>query len=263
MRAIWNGAIGFGLVNIPIKLYSATDSSTLDLDMLDSKDLSNIRFKRVNEKTGKEVVWENIVKGYKVEDKYIVLNDEDFTEQYATGTIIFCEGNTSSYYFQIIKRNIKLNNYNEGIKEYIQDILDQVQSVGALILFMDKPYPINAVTLLPYNVLKLSQVKFFALLERHLEHYLDMLKSISHSMYFKYIMDRSIKSQTPLSKLRAFMDYLKSLQDDTESFSFQIPLKRQQLTDFIGLCVETSIRNLKMMERDNIVQIRNHKVFIN
>ena len=56
MRAIWNGAIGFGLVNIPIKLYSATESSTLDLDMLDSKDLSNIRFKRVNEKTGKEVV---------------------------------------------------------------------------------------------------------------------------------------------------------------------------------------------------------------
>jgi len=78
MRAIWNGAIGFGLVNIPIKLYSATDSSTLDLDMLDSKDLSNIKFKRVNANTGKEVVWENIVKGFKIEDKYIVLEDEDF-----------------------------------------------------------------------------------------------------------------------------------------------------------------------------------------
>lgn len=78
MRAIWNGAIGFGLVNIPIKLYSATDSSTLDLDMLDKKDLSNIKFKRVNENTGKEVVWENIVKGYKIEDKYIVLDEEDF-----------------------------------------------------------------------------------------------------------------------------------------------------------------------------------------
>lgn len=78
MRAIWNGAIGFGLVNIPIKLYSATDSSSLDLDMLDSKDFSNIRFKRVNENTGKEVAWENIVKGFKIEDKYIVLDKEDF-----------------------------------------------------------------------------------------------------------------------------------------------------------------------------------------
>src|SRR5690606_12134120 len=78
MRAIWNGAIGFGLVNIPIKVYSATESSTLDLDMLDKKDLNNIRYKRVNEETGKEVAWENIVKGYKMEEKYIVLEDEDF-----------------------------------------------------------------------------------------------------------------------------------------------------------------------------------------
>lgn len=78
MRAIWNGAVGFGLVNIPVKLYSATDSGTLDLDMLDSKDLSNIKFKRVNESTGKEVLWEDIVKGYKIADKYIVLEDADF-----------------------------------------------------------------------------------------------------------------------------------------------------------------------------------------
>lgn len=78
MRAIWNGAIGFGLVNIPVKLYSATETSALDLDMLDKKDFSNIRFKRVNEKTGKAVAWENIVKGYKMEDRYIVLDPEDF-----------------------------------------------------------------------------------------------------------------------------------------------------------------------------------------
>lgn len=78
MRAIWNGAIGFGLVNIPVKLYSAAETSALDLDMLDKKDFSNIRFKRVNEKTGKEVAWENIVKGYKMEDRYIVLDPEDF-----------------------------------------------------------------------------------------------------------------------------------------------------------------------------------------
>lgn len=78
MRAIWTGAIGFGLVNIPIKLYSATQGSELDLDMLDKKDHSHIRFKRVNESTGKEVAWENIIKGYKLDDRYIVLTDEDF-----------------------------------------------------------------------------------------------------------------------------------------------------------------------------------------
>lgn len=78
MKAIWNGAIGFGLVNIPVKIYSATETSKLDLDMLDKSDFSNIKFKRVNEKTGKEVKWENIVKAYLMDDKYIVLEDEDY-----------------------------------------------------------------------------------------------------------------------------------------------------------------------------------------
>lgn len=80
MRAIWTGAIGFGLVNIPVKIYSATQTSTLDLDMLDKKDHANIKYKRINENTGKEVIWENIVKGYLLKDKYIVLDDDDFEQ---------------------------------------------------------------------------------------------------------------------------------------------------------------------------------------
>ena len=87
MRPIWTGAIGFGLVNIPVKLYSATESSTLDLDMLDKKDHSNIRFMRVNEKTEKEVKWENIVKGFKLpNDEYVVLTDKDFEKANAKKT---------------------------------------------------------------------------------------------------------------------------------------------------------------------------------
>lgn len=78
MKAIWTGSIGFGLVNIPIKMYTAVEESVLDLDMLDKKDHSNIKFKRVNATTGKEVAWENIVRGYLLNDKYVVLHKEDF-----------------------------------------------------------------------------------------------------------------------------------------------------------------------------------------
>ena len=78
MRSIWTGSISFGLINIPIKLYSAVQESNLDLDMLDGKDHSNIKFMRVNEKTGKEVKFSDIVKGYQIEDKYVVLDDADF-----------------------------------------------------------------------------------------------------------------------------------------------------------------------------------------
>lgn len=78
MKAIWSGAINFGLVNIPVKLYSAIQESRLDFDLLDKKDHHNVKYKRVNEKTGKEVPWANIVKGVKVKDKYVVLSKADF-----------------------------------------------------------------------------------------------------------------------------------------------------------------------------------------
>ena len=78
MRSIWTGAISFGLINIPIKIFSAVEESSLDMDMLDKSDLANIKFKRVNENTGKEVTFANIVKGYKIEDQYVILEDKDF-----------------------------------------------------------------------------------------------------------------------------------------------------------------------------------------
>ena len=78
MRSIWTGSISFGLINIPIKLFSAVEESTLDMDMLDKKDHAPIKFKRVNEATGKEVAYADIVKGYKVEDQYVILEEEDF-----------------------------------------------------------------------------------------------------------------------------------------------------------------------------------------
>jgi len=80
MRSIWTGAIGFGLVNIPIKLFTAVTESSLDLDMLDKKDHANIKFKRVNENTGKEVPWANIVKAYNLDGKYVILDETDFAE---------------------------------------------------------------------------------------------------------------------------------------------------------------------------------------
>src|SRR3954454_8807124 len=86
MRPIWTGAIGFGLVSIPVKMYSASQDSRLDLDMLDKKDHSRIRFKRVNENTGKEVKYEDIVKGYKYDDDYVVLSDKEMESANAQKT---------------------------------------------------------------------------------------------------------------------------------------------------------------------------------
>src|SRR5919202_5920384 len=78
-RAIWRGSISFGLVNIPIALYPATRREELKFRLLRKSDLSPVSYKRVAEKDGKEVPWDEIVKGYEYEKgKYVVLKNEDF-----------------------------------------------------------------------------------------------------------------------------------------------------------------------------------------
>ena len=79
-RGLWKGAISFGLVNVPVELFSAQKrSAELDLTMLDKRDMAPVGYKRVNKSTGKEVPWEDVVKGYEYEDdKYVVLSPEDF-----------------------------------------------------------------------------------------------------------------------------------------------------------------------------------------
>ena len=79
MRSIWSGAISFGLVNIPIKLYSAVGENTINFDMLRASDYSPIKYKRVAAADEKEVPYNEIVKGYEYEkNEYVVLSDEDF-----------------------------------------------------------------------------------------------------------------------------------------------------------------------------------------
>jgi DNA end-binding protein Ku len=81
MKSIWKGSIAFGLVNIPVRLYAATESQGLASHMLYKKDLSRIRFQRVAESTGKEVSAEEIVRGYEVEKgQYVILSDEELDD---------------------------------------------------------------------------------------------------------------------------------------------------------------------------------------
>lgn len=77
-RSLWKGAISFGLVHIPVEMYSAVGEKSLDLTMLDRRDFSPVGFKRYNKSNNKEVSWDDIVKGYEYTDgEYVVLSEED------------------------------------------------------------------------------------------------------------------------------------------------------------------------------------------
>ena len=80
-RALWKGAISFGLVHIPVEMISASLDHELDLSMLDRRDFAPIGYKRYNKKTGQEVEWDDIIKGYEYKtDEYVVLSEEDLRQ---------------------------------------------------------------------------------------------------------------------------------------------------------------------------------------
>jgi DNA end-binding protein Ku len=109
-RPIWKGTINFGLVNIPVALYSAEADGSLDFDLLDRRDFSRVRYRRVNENTGREVPWDEIVKGYEYKKgQYVALTDDDF-----------------------LKANIEAT---QSI-----DILDFVDAADISPIYFDKPY---------------------------------------------------------------------------------------------------------------------------
>lgn len=164
MRAMWTGAISFGLINIPVRLFSAVQSSSLDLDMLDKRDHSNIKFKRVNESTGKEVPYENIVKGYLVDDQYVVLDKEDFENADAVKTktieiinFVKQEEIDSIYYEQ----PYYLEPQKSGQKAYslLRDALAASKKVGVTTFVLRNK---EALAILkPYgNVIMLNRLRF-------------------------------------------------------------------------------------------------------
>ncbi|MBE0663125.1 MAG: Ku protein [Bacteroidales bacterium] len=164
MRAIWTGSISFGLINIPVKLFSAVQESYLDLDMLDSKDHSNIKYKRINESTGKEVAYENIVKGYKLEGGYVILDDEDFEAADAVKTkmieiINFVDQQEidSLYYEQ----PYYLEPQKEAMKAYalLRDALESSGKVGVTTFVLRNKE--SLAILKPYkNVIVLNRIRF-------------------------------------------------------------------------------------------------------
>jgi DNA end-binding protein Ku len=78
-RTVWKGSISFGLVNIPVALYPGEQRQEMHFSLLDQRDMSPVGYKRFNKKTGEDVAWEQIVKGYEYDkDQYVVLGDEEF-----------------------------------------------------------------------------------------------------------------------------------------------------------------------------------------
>ncbi|WP_430612751.1 Crp/Fnr family transcriptional regulator [Flavobacterium sp. JP2137] len=183
-------------------------------------------------------------------------------KDYPKGAMVFEALTYPQFYYQIASGQVKMNNYSESGKEFIQNIFSEGQSFGEPPLFIDEPYPANAVALTATTLLQISKEQFFVMLYQHPEVSIAVNRSLARRLFFKAIMAPEISSKEPEKKLLALLDYIKNHSDrPRDSEPVLIPMTRQQLGDLTGLRVETVIRTVKQLEREGKLQIINRKIY--
>lgn len=183
------------------------------------------------------------------------------TEQnYKPGDYIFREGGSPQFYYQLVNGNVKLNNYNSAGKEFIQSILTSKDPVGEYMLYTEKAYPMNAVALTNCTIIKLCGKSLTLYLEKHPSLYLNLCRSLSQHLYRKFVLIQKISCHSAVERLKEVLQLMKLDQENKAPFTYEVPITRQQLASLTGLCVETTIRAIKKMERDQMLRIANRKI---
>lgn len=184
------------------------------------------------------------------------------TENVSSADVIFNEGDTPRYYYQVKKGRIKLNHYDEDGKELILAVLQPGLSVCELMLFIDKTYPVNAVALESAAIIKLPSRDFNRLLDEHPEISHKINSFLSERLYYKYIMLQNNTSLRPEVRIKGALEYHKSFSKNPEKFAFEVPFTRQQLGSITGLRVETVVRTVKKLEKENYLKIIDRKIYV-
>ena len=195
-------------------------------------------------------------------NEQLLLEFDARIKEYSKGDLIFSENETARYYYQIISGAVKMNNYNDDGKEFIQNVFYKTQSFGEPPLFIDVKYPANAIAFSDCKLIELEKSHLFELLYKHPEIHLNITKSLANRLYYKAIIASEISSQEPEHRVLRFLDYLKNdVYKISGEFTFKVDYTRQQIADTLGLRVETVIRAMKNLEKQKKVRIDKRKVF--
>jgi len=176
--------------------------------------------------------------------------------------IIFEEGNLPTHYYQIISGEIKMSNYNDDGREFIQGLFYKEQSFGEPPLFLNQNYPANAIAVDESEILLLPKNNFMKLLEENPAISLKIIENLAQRLYYKSVMAAEMSTQEPEHRILKLIDtgiaYFNFKKDEN---GYLINFTRQQIGDLTGLRVETVIRAIKALEKKGVLKIINRKVY--
>lgn len=181
-------------------------------------------------------------------------------QQYNSGDYIFRQDSLPQFYFQIIDGNVKLNKYAEDGKEFIQDIINKNSSIGESMLILKKVYPVNAVAISKCTLLKMVSTQFFKMLQDHPSIFKNVYSTLADSTFEKQTLMHTITNKNAEERLTTMLNLLKESQEKKTKFALEINYTRQQLASLSGLSLETTIRIIKKMEKDDVIKLDGRKI---
>lgn len=183
-------------------------------------------------------------------------------KKFQKGEIIFEEGTQPHHYHQIIHGEVKMCNFNDVGREFIQGFFQDGQSFGEPPLFLNRAYPANAIALTDCELYVVPKINFLELIKDNNQVSLNVIEYLAQRLHYKSVMAAEISSQEPEHRLLKLIDYsIKFFKVEKENDGFPVNFTRQQMADLTGLRVETVIRAIKSLEKKKEIKIIKRKVF--
>lgn len=174
------------------------------------------------------------------------------------GDVLFHQGDAASYFFVVRSGKIKMSNYSDDGREFVQGYFSEGQSFGEPPFFSGSVYPASAMAVERSEVWKTDRRNFLELLRNNFEIHLQLTQTLGNRLVYKSTMLSELAIEEAGHRLLTLIRYLAEHQSEQmkdSSASVKLSFTRQQLADMTGLRVETVIRSIKTLEQKHRLEI--------
>jgi CRP-like cAMP-binding protein len=176
-------------------------------------------------------------------------------KRYIKGTMIYNQGDSARYFYQVKCGEVRIANINEEGKEFIQGVFGEGACFGEPALICNKPYPAAAFANKDTELFALPKEAFFKLVEQEFPFHWGITKILSERLFYKAMMLQEVANEEGEHRLQTLLEYLSS-----HSNSSTLSITKQQLADMTGLRVETVIRLMKKIEEKGMITSKRGKI---
>ncbi len=174
---------------------------------------------------------------------------------------IFRESHLARFYYKVESGKIKMCNYHEDGKEFIQGIFEEGESFGEPPLFINAPYPADAIAVEDSVVLRLSRNHYFTMLKENPDLLFQYAVYVSERLMNKAQRMRDLSSYSPELRILNLLKETKKKSHNRSPGPERINLTRQEIANMTGLRVETVIRTMKALQESGKITIQSRKVY--